>query len=297
MRADFIRLYKSVHTWTGIVSGLALFIAFYAGALTMFKAPLTRWASPPAAHAAVPLADAPQLIARALAAHPEAAKGFRIDLRQDGDLPARMDWEVRDDAADDHDTLSSRHYHATLREDGAVAVEAARPAPVAEFIDVLHRVVGLPFDTDAHRWVMGVVAVLYALALISGVIVLLPSLVKDFFALRLGRNFKRMVLDAHNVVGIISLPFHVVMALTALIFAFHDGIYFLQGELSPGDKPVWSQPPPPADAPPRDPLMMLPPLELAARAQALSPGFRPTMLYYQHVTGPRAVARVMTYRA
>ena len=49
MRADFIRIYKSVHTWAGIVSGLALFIAFYAGALTVFKEPIRRWSTPPAA--------------------------------------------------------------------------------------------------------------------------------------------------------------------------------------------------------------------------------------------------------
>lgn len=49
MRADYIRIYKSVHTWTGIISGIALFIAFYAGALTVFKEPIRRWSTPPAA--------------------------------------------------------------------------------------------------------------------------------------------------------------------------------------------------------------------------------------------------------
>ena len=58
MRADFIRIYKSVHTWAGIVSGLALFIAFYAGALTVFKEPIRRWSTPPAAIVqSVPLDD------------------------------------------------------------------------------------------------------------------------------------------------------------------------------------------------------------------------------------------------
>ncbi|WP_208511462.1 PepSY domain-containing protein, partial [Variovorax paradoxus] len=52
MRADTLRTYKTVHTWAGIVAGLALFIAFYAGALTMFKGPLDRWATPPAVAAA-----------------------------------------------------------------------------------------------------------------------------------------------------------------------------------------------------------------------------------------------------
>lgn len=90
------------------------------------------------------------------------------------------------------------------------------------FVDVLHRVVGLPVDSDPNRWFMGIVASLYAIALVSGVIVLLPSLVKDFFALRVGKNLKRMWLDAHNVVGIVSLPFHIVMALSSVVFAFHD---------------------------------------------------------------------------
>ena len=51
MRADHSRIYKSVHTWTGIVSGLALFSAFYAGAFTVLKEPLREWATPPAAPA------------------------------------------------------------------------------------------------------------------------------------------------------------------------------------------------------------------------------------------------------
>ena len=73
MRADFIRNYKSVHTWTGILSGLALFIAFYAGALTVFKEPLLRWSTPPSAILQpVPLDAVQPLIAQTLATQPAA---------------------------------------------------------------------------------------------------------------------------------------------------------------------------------------------------------------------------------
>ena len=47
IRSDIIKVYKDVHIWIGIVSGLMLFIAFYAGAITMFEKPLERWATPP----------------------------------------------------------------------------------------------------------------------------------------------------------------------------------------------------------------------------------------------------------
>lgn len=294
MRTDFIRIYKSVHTWTGIVSGMALFIAFYAGALTVFKEPLARWATPPAAvQRDMPLADAQTLIVRTLAAHAQAARGFTLHLADTEDVPGRLSWEVRDPQADDHDQTATRRYTARLESGGAVAADATDPVPVAAFIDTLHRVVGLPVDNDPNRWVMGVIAALYAMALFSGVVVLLPTLVKDFFALRVGRNLKRMWLDAHNVVGIVSLPFHVVMALTAAVFAFHDGIYALQDTVVHGGK--WAaayQRTADAPGPARDPAAMLAPPELLAGARAVAPGLEPHGLQYQGVTGPRAVVRV-----
>ncbi|EHK67654.1 PepSY-associated TM helix domain-containing protein [Achromobacter arsenitoxydans] len=295
MRADYIRIYKSVHTWTGILTGMALFIAFYAGALTVFKEPIVRWASPQPAAAMAPLESAPKLIAATLAARPEVAKGFTIHLQEAEHIPARLGWEVRDPQADDHDESSVRHYLARLDADGAVQVEQAESSGLGGFIDVLHRVVGLPVDSDPNRWFMGVVAALYAVALVSGVIVLLPSLVKDFFALRVGKNLKRMWLDAHNVVGIVSLPFHIVMALSSIVFAFHDGIYDIQDRLMYDGKleSVFQRAGGAApDAAPRDPSSMLAPQDLLARVRGLSPSFEPYALQYTQATGPRAMVRV-----
>ncbi|KAB2927177.1 MAG: PepSY domain-containing protein [Dechloromonas sp.] len=296
MRSDFIRIYKSVHTWTGIVAGMALFIAFYAGAITIFKEPLVRWATPPSAtHGqAIALDQAPLLIAQTLRDHPAAARDFRLPLQSAEHLPGGLSWAVRENEADDHDHSSARHYFAIPEDGGTVRVEENHPSELAEFIDVLHRVAGLPFDTDPNRWVMGIIAALYTLALVSGVIVLLPSLVKDFFALRVGKNIKRMWLDAHNVVGIISLPFHVVMALTAVVFAYHDGFYFIQDKLIHDGKwaTAFSRGGPPTSAAPRDPAAMRSPAELLANVRALSPGFEPTSLQYLNATGPRATVRV-----
>ncbi|MBV2160526.1 PepSY-associated TM helix domain-containing protein, partial [Achromobacter denitrificans] len=297
MRTDFVRIYKSVHTWTGIIAGMALFIAFYAGALTVFKEPLARWVAPPTELRSVPLAEAQALLVRTLTEHPASARDFSIHLRDAEHLPARMGWQVRDAQADDHDESSVRHYAATLDANGGAQVSEHRPAALPALIDVLHRVVGLPVDSDPNRWVMGVIAALYTLALVSGVIVLLPSLVKDFFALRVGKNTKRMWLDAHNVVGIVSLPFHIVMALSSVVFAYHDGIYHLQDKLIhdgqwaaafPRARPAEGTLPPP----PRDPAAMLAPTELLARAQAVSPGFAASQLQYLQATGPRAAVRV-----
>jgi len=295
MRSDFVRIYKSVHTWTGILTGMALFIAFYAGALTVFKEPLARWVAPPKQVESVPLAQAQQLILGSLAVNPAAARDFTIHLDDAEHIAGRMDWQVRDPAADEHDETGVRHYAATLDAAGNAVVVETHPSPLAGFIDTLHRVVGLPVDNDPNRWIMGLVAALYALALVSGVVVLLPSLVKDFFALRVGKNLKRMWLDAHNVIGIVSLPFHLVMALTSVVFAFHDEIYVIQDKLVHEGKwaAAFQRPKPaPGALVTHDPAAMLPPETLLARAGEFAPGFVPSMLQYQQVTGPRPTLRV-----
>ncbi|MGB3881101.1 MAG: PepSY-associated TM helix domain-containing protein [Diaphorobacter nitroreducens] len=295
MRADHVRIYKSVHTWTGILSGLALFIAFYAGALTVFKEPLRQWSTPPAAGMQpVPMDEAQPLIAQALATVPPSVRATVLSLRGDGAIP-RLEWQVRAPGADDHDEGAARHYSATLGADGSLQVREQPPSRLVEFIDVLHRVVGLPVDSDPNRWVMGAVSALYFVALVSGVVVLLPSLAKDFFALRVGKNTKRMWLDAHNVVGIVSLPFHMVMALSAVVFAYHDQIYALQdGLLHQGRWSQSSARPPalPGAASARDPADMLLPSQLVRIARQAAPGFEPTALHYAQVTGPRPLVRV-----
>ncbi len=227
MRSDIIKMYKDVHTWTGIVSGLFLFIAFYAGAITMFKGPLQEWSSPPPSLGEVTSLDrSPELVERVLAEYPDARGGYEIILDNSARYPARMTWELPSPDAHDHDL--PEFMHANLAADGSLVVGSSGVSPVGQLVDDLHRQVGLLLPHGIAMPIMGVVALLYGVALVSGVIVLLPTLVSDLFAFRLGKNLKRMWLDFHNLLGIFSLPFHLIMALTSVVFAFHDQIYGAQ---------------------------------------------------------------------
>lgn len=268
MRADTLRTYKTVHTWSGIVAGLALFIAFYAGALTMFKGPLARWAAPPVEATSGDLAAADALVAATLAARPDARADFTLHLGDGVHQPHRMTWKPRGEPP-------QQPWSATLAPDGALQVRAQRETDIGEFVDVVHRTAGLPVDLELGTALMGLVSALYMVAIVSGVIVLWPTLVKDFFAFRVGRNLKRMWLDAHNVIGIVSLPFHVVMALSAVVFGLHDVIYDAQKAAVYGDRfeQIWSASGPFAAVPPdAAPAAALPPAALLARVQAQVPG-------------------------
>jgi uncharacterized iron-regulated membrane protein len=119
---------------------------------------------------------------------------------------------------------------------------------------------------------------------------LLPSLVSDLFALRIGRNVKRMWLDVHNVLGLFSLPFHIIMALTAVVFAFHDQFYGAQGMAFGGGaeraRPSLSAP---AEGPPPATLT---PAQIVARVREQAPGFTPETLVYGQGRGGLPALRV-----
>jgi uncharacterized iron-regulated membrane protein len=293
IRADIVKTYKTVHTWIGITCGFALFIAFYAGALTMFQEPIARWASPPAVGvAAVPLDDAPRLLELVAAAHPEAREeGITLHLRGHENEPARVMWKEDEphEAGQPHGHL---HWWATLKPDGTLLAKQEEPSELAEFINEIHMRIGIPNPWGSYF--MGVVSLLYGVALIAGVISLLPSLAKDFLALRIGKNLKRMWLDAHNVVGITALPFHLVIAVTATAWGFGGPLWSAQESVIFGGRQQvvmkrdffehYAAPKPTGESD-----VMMPPAQLLLRLSDQVPDFEPKVMVFRNF-GDQAAA-------
>jgi uncharacterized iron-regulated membrane protein len=203
MKSATLRTFQTVHTWTGLIAGFALFVAFYAGALTVFHDDIAAWQNPPwrsAPDAGVPVSA---LIERLVAQRPDARDDFGIVLASDSAHAAYAYWQTRDGAR-----FATASEIATPR-------DAPRGGDLADFIYALHDSLGIPV---VGMYLMGVVSVLYALALISGVLIHLPHLLADLFAMRVGHNLKRLWQDAHNAIGVLSLPFHILFALTGSLF-------------------------------------------------------------------------------
>lgn len=195
-----LRTFTTLHTWVGLVAGFALFVAFYAGAITIFHHELQAWQSPHGVdHAPQTLADAQRLLDETLARHPEARKHVGM-VFPGGEYPiASTYWQ----------DAQGQWRFATL--DHPEGIDEMPGGTLSELVNALHYSLGIPV---AGTYLMGIVSLLYGLALVSGVIIHLPRLVEDLFALRPGRNLKRMWQDAHNVIGVLSLPMHVMFAVT-----------------------------------------------------------------------------------
>jgi uncharacterized iron-regulated membrane protein len=239
IRGDILRTYQTIHTWTGIVTGLVLFIGFYAGSLSMFEEEISQWATPSSHQLAqIPAEKFDELILKASSNFDKAQQDFTVNFT---DHLSPLIWSEGGGGRG----LQLEHVirHATLSEQGELITQAHLTNELGDLIDTLHRTAGIAGKIgheDIGVIVLGIAAMLYFIALVSGIIFFLPTLVKSFFALRTNKGANRFWLDSHNLVGIISLPFHFIIAITVVVFAFHDAFY---GGLSLayGDEPLFEQ--------------------------------------------------------
>ena len=252
--SHLLKTHLPLHTWCGVVSALFLIVCFLAGALTLFLDDLNRWAAPPPP-SVMPAPDARQQaqLLDYMAAHPEITTTFTLHLRTTADAPAPLSWE-RD----------GEQFWATRDANGQWRRFSAPLPALGEVLDDLHRTAGIPGAVGGYT--MGVVAVLYALALISGTVLLLPRFKRQLFALRPEGGRRRACLDLHNLLGLTALPFHLVIAITTAVFVFYAPLEQAMRALSPAaDTDV-------AEAAGQGEL--LPPATLLARAQAFAPALQ-----------------------
>ena len=299
VRTDILRLAKELHTWVGICAGILLFICFFAGGLSMFQHDLSKWATPPQQSLnTVEFHQYNDLVSQIQQQYPEAQKSFQINLNSKEFHYAPIQWQpAQSQAHDDHafDTDQSAML-ATLKPDGTLQVEQENLSKLGWLIEQLHETAGIPGMLGHHTlgvYVMGVVSVLYFLALMTGLIVLLPTLVKDYFAIRKGKNKKRFWLDAHNVIGITSLPFHILISVTVIVFAFHDLFYDGLGQLVSKGKPLFERPATVQIAEPVPPLDVE---KILLQIQQQAQGYEVSSVSFNNLDQPaKASARVSLY--
>lgn len=288
MKTQTLRSFKSVHTWVGLFSGMFLFIAFYAGAITMFFGTLNSWeAERHTAQRTTIQADGVLLFEQFMRKHGDEVSRLSLRFPEQAAEQAKIFWFSRKEGQTKGRKVSY------LDEDG-VMVDKDNHQNASRFTYDLHFTAGIPKPIGTYLF--GLVCVLYGLALVSGVVIYLPTFIKDLFALRVGKNIKRMWQDAHNVVGILSLPFHVIFAwsgavltigtllLAPMQFLVYEGklLNMVQNDLggSPRIKAAGKQAP------------MLPVAELLQQAKQKLPEAKLTFLTFSNVNDEHATVMV-----
>lgn len=224
-----------LHTWAGLVFGWLLFAIFLTGTMSYFKDEITQWAQP---EIQVRDVDADLSLDRAqswLQQNAADAPRWFISLPDARSPGLSVMWQKAAGGFEDK----------TL--DPLTGTKAnARETKGGEFFYRFHFQLQMPYPWG--RWLAAIAAMVMLVAMISGIIIH-KKIFKEFFTFR-PRKGQRSWLDGHNAVGVLILPFHLMitysslvifmtMVMPASILTAYDGnpqAFF--NDLFPSQKPV-----------------------------------------------------------
>ncbi|MFC6336597.1 PepSY domain-containing protein [Pseudomonas sp. CCM 7891] len=207
MKEGFRQAMAWLHTWAGLIFGWLLFAIFLTGTLSYFKSEITHWMQPEVqAH---PLDNARSLaMAQTYLQQqaPTAARWF-ITLPDSREPGLTVMWQDKIDPGKRGNFIRKRLDSLTGNE------VQARESMGGEFFYRFHFQLQMPHPWG--RWLSTTAAMVMFIALISGIITH-KKIFKDFFTFR-PRKGQRSWLDGHNAVGVLVLPFHLMITYSSLV--------------------------------------------------------------------------------
>ncbi|MFC6978481.1 PepSY-associated TM helix domain-containing protein [Microbulbifer taiwanensis] len=195
-----------LHTWAGLALGWVLYFIFLTGTAGYFDTEIDRWMQPelPAPQIDLPAADTVTVLLARLQREAPAAERWFITLPADRNTPyPQFFWQG----------ASSSSSRLTV---DATSGEAftARDTGGGQLLYQMHwRLHYLP--RSLSNPVVGFATLFMLVALITGVIIH-KKIFRDFFTFRPGKG-RRAWQDAHTALGVVALPFHLMITYSGLI--------------------------------------------------------------------------------
>ena len=218
MERSFRRSMGWLHSWAGVVLGGILFAVFWTGTLSVFDQEIDLWMKP---STRVPVIFSPVSFAIFQKSLNEAgrihAPVWRLSLPSDRQPLARLSYR-------EGDVFINR----------LVNLKTGQRLPEPETLGASGFL--YPFHYSLHIrfmnigiWCVGLAAMSMLVLCVSGVVIH-RKIFSDFFTFRPGKNARRMLLDLHNLSGVLGLPFHIIFAFTGLVI--FGSVYFPSGAKS-----------------------------------------------------------------
>ena len=203
MRQGFRQSMAWLHAWSGLVVGWVLFSVFVTGTASYYRAEISQWMRPELVAGATDPASSADLAAAYLQKAMPDAVGWYVELpKPEKPAVGVMWWKSLDGP-----------FHQALLDSTSGAPVGARDTRGGDFLYRFHFELGMP--PLWGRWIVGTCALVMLVALVSG-IVTHRRIFADFFTFRRRRS-QRGWLDAHNVFGVLALPFHLMITYTGLV--------------------------------------------------------------------------------
>jgi uncharacterized iron-regulated membrane protein len=200
-----------LHTWAGLLCGWVLFFVFLTGTLGYFDTEIDYWMRPELPQpTALTTARAIELAQRRVAAVEPQVEQFIIYPPSGHDVgELSLFWRTPSTAT--RPPASRDEVLDRLTGSPVVARATGGGTALYAMHYALHYV-----PTRVAYWAVGVCTMFMLVAIVTGVVAH-KRILRDFFTFRPDRG-QRSWLDAHNLLGVLALPFHLMITYSGLIF-------------------------------------------------------------------------------
>lgn len=207
MKEGFRQAMAWLHTWIGLLFGWLLFAIFLTGTLSYFKDEITQWMQPEIPLRAVDGAASMQVAQHYLQHNAAGASRWFITLPDERTPALSVGWLPEG-------TPGQRGGFKRALLDPQTGNEVrARDTRGGEFFYRFHFQLQMPHPWG--RWLASIAAMVMLVALVTGIIVH-KKIFKEFFTFR-PRKGQRSWLDGHNALGVLALPFHLMITYSSLV--------------------------------------------------------------------------------
>ncbi|WP_460117939.1 PepSY-associated TM helix domain-containing protein [Pseudomonas sp. S2_C03] len=208
MKEGFRQAMAWLHTWAGLIFGWLLFAIFLTGTLAYFKDETSHWMKPEIPARSVSSDVSLNVAQNYLEQHAGGASRWLIELPTAREPGLSVRWQQTPTQRGERGQFTEKHL------DPQTGAEVqGRESTGGEFFYRFHFQLQMPYPWG--RWLSTFAAMVMFVALISGIITH-KKIFKDFFTFR-PRKGQRTWLDGHNAVGVLVLPFHLMITYSSLV--------------------------------------------------------------------------------
>lgn len=206
-------VFFNTHTVSGIVISVALYIMFFAGAFSLFKDEIAAWQEGEAlSHTERKDIDYDRIFKNLDKKYEFTGRDLQINLSKKNDQINILLDESKDSLASEK---GKKHHYFSVDIKSTNTELYSEYYSLGEFLYRLHYFVQLPY---IGIYLAGFVSLFFLFAIVTGIIVHWKKIISNFYAFNPKIALKRVWTDAHTALGVISLPFQFMFAVTGAYF-------------------------------------------------------------------------------
>lgn len=206
MNKKTLSFFRICHQWIGLIGGWFLFLIFISGTTSVFDKEITQWMQPELGQYPIEKTISSKALNQSFASW-EQYKHIHKNLIA---LPTDRDPYIR-----------VLHFQDNMLQGVVIDPQKGNILPVRAtgggyFIDSLHN------NLFIGRYIGGaivlIIGITFLLVLISGVIIYLPTLIKNAFFIYHKPTTLRFKSDIHTITGVFFLPFLFIVCISGILF-------------------------------------------------------------------------------